>query len=282
MTVTITTYAKLNLSLCVYAPREDHYHPLQSIFQTISLHDTLTIDTVSEKGLSITSSDPSIPTDSRNILFKTYDTLKDQLPVGFSIDLKKNIPHGAGMGGGSTNAAGFLKYLNDTYLDLSIDSLIPIATSLGADVPFFLYGGTAYVDGIGERIRPIEPQDSATHYLLVKPPIYCSTKDIFTKFDASNPKKDPGTQNEFLLAQHLNNNDLKDTVFNLDPRFKQTEDVITQLTQSPVYMSGSGSTLFSPISKDIYENILPALKTKLPDTFIALCSPIHGPAIRIT
>ena len=281
MTVTITTYAKLNLSLRVYAPREDNYHPLQSMFQTISLHDTLSVTTRSKKGIHIECNDPTVPTDNKNILHKTYEALKDRLPVGITVNLNKRIPHGAGMAGGSTNAAGLLTYLNDTYLKLPLEELIPIATSLGADVPFFLIGGTAFVEGIGEHITPIEPQSNYSHYLLVKPPIYCSTKDIFTLFDASTPEKDPGKQNKEILTQHLNTNDLKDTVFKLDPRFQETEDIISELTNSTVYMSGSGSTLFTPITEETYKSILPTLQSKLADTFIELCSPIHGPAITI-
>lgn len=281
MTVTITTYAKLNLSLRVYAPREDNYHPLQSIFQTISLHDTLTIETTSKKGIHITCNDPTIPIDAKNILYRTYTHLEDRLPIGLTISLIKRIPHGAGMGGGSTNAAGLLTYLNNTFLQLPLKDLIPIATSLGADVPFFLVGGTAYVEGIGEKITPIPPQLNSTHFLLVKPPIYCSTGTIFTHYDATFPQKAPSTPNQALLTDHLNKNDLKETVFNLDPRFKETETIITELTKKPVYMSGSGSTLFTPISNETYHEILPTLKAKLPDMFIDICTPIHGPAITI-
>lgn len=281
MTITIKTHAKLNLSLRVYAPREDGYHPLQSIFQTISLHDILTIETTPEKGCSITCTAPEIPTDHRNILHKTYTLLENKLPIGLKITLTKHIPNGAGMGGGSTNAAGLLRVLNNEYLNLSEKDLINIAVTIGADVPFFLLGGTAYVEGIGEIMTPVYNSTPHTHYLLVKPPIHCSTKDIFTRFDATQPTKAPTSPCQDILDQHLNTNDLKDTVFQLDPRFKETEDILSNLLNSPIYMSGSGSTLFTSITPETYAKHLPELKEKLPNTFIHICTPVHGPAITI-
>jgi 4-diphosphocytidyl-2-C-methyl-D-erythritol kinase len=281
MSITLNTHAKLNLSLRVYAPRPDGYHPLQSIFQTISLHDTLTIEHTTEKSCTITCNDPDIPTDERNILSKTYNALKDTLPIGVSLNLTKRIPNGAGMGGGSTNAAGLLLHLNNEYLKLPLANLIQIATTIGADVPFFLIGGTAYVEGIGEFITPIEPKETHSHFLLVKPPIHCSTKDIFTKYDATQPQEAPIAQNKALLNQHLNVNDLKDTVFSLDTKFQETENTMIELNKNNVYMSGSGSTLFAPTTPQHYEHILPELTRRLPECFIELCSPVTGSAITI-
>jgi 4-diphosphocytidyl-2-C-methyl-D-erythritol kinase len=185
------------------------------------------------------------------------------------------------MGGGSTNAAGLLLHLNNEYLKLPLANLIQIATTIGADVPFFLIGGTAYVEGIGEFITPIEPKETHSHFLLVKPPIHCSTKDIFTKYDATQPQEAPIAQNKALLNQHLNVNDLKDTVFSLDTKFQETENTMIELNKNNVYMSGSGSTLFAPTTPQHYEHILPELTRRLPECFIELCSPVTGSAITI-
>ncbi len=227
----------------MFPPQEDGYHPIYSIFQTISLYDTLSISTQKNKTCTISSNTPSLPTDSSNILSKTYQILKDKLPYGFKIHIDKHIPIGGGMGGGSTNAAGFLTYLNDNFLKLPLIDLISIAKYLGADIPFFLVGGTALVTGIGEKIQPIPTLNNKT-YLLITPPIHSSTADIFKNFD-SRPiiHKKVIAPPPALLKNQLGENSLKDTVFNLYPEFKVLEKWIVEQGHT-LYMSGSGATTF--------------------------------------
>jgi 4-diphosphocytidyl-2-C-methyl-D-erythritol kinase len=281
MPYTIRTHAKINLSLLVFPPQSDTYHPICSIFQTLSLYDTLTIQPQTEKNCVITSNKADLPTDTSNILTKLYLSLQTQLPDGFRIHIEKHIPMGGGMGGGSSNAAGFLLYLNHHYLKLSLPDLITLAKPLGADIPFFLVGGTALVTGIGENIRPLATLVDK-HYLLITPPIHCSTADIFTAFDArpylyKTIIPPPPT----LLRHHLGENSLRTTVFNLYPEFKDLEKWVIK-HKKDLYMSGSGATTFIPFEslsdcKDFYEKVIQAFPT-----YTVHCTyPVSGAAIHM-
>src|SRR3989339_93845 len=141
----INTYAKINLSLLIYRPRKDGYHPLCSVFQNISTHDTLFIEIKEKPGIELTCEHSFVPVNENNILWKIYDALKTkkQLSFGLKIKINKNIPIGAGLGGGSSNAAGLLCFLNSfANLNLSENELIKFGVKYGADIPFFISGGT--------------------------------------------------------------------------------------------------------------------------------------------
>ena len=181
--------AKINLFLRVISKREDGYHNLQSLFTFINLYDEIKITLRKDNKNQIIVNNPTIdcPKDE-DLILKACQSI---LPKGLSanIEVKKNIPVGAGLGGGSSNAATILIAINDLCnLNLSKEKLIKIGLYLGADVPFFIHNSSAIVEGLGEKITSIElaPID----LLLCCPAIKISTKDIFTSYKLTNKSKE--------------------------------------------------------------------------------------------
>ena len=246
MTHTVQTFAKINTSLKVFGPNPQGYHPICSIFQSISLYDELIISPNTQNKFILTCSNPDIPVNEHNILLKICHKLANKIPSGLTIHLVKNIPHGGGLGGGSANAAGLILYLNKVLnWDYSNLKLIKLGLQFGADVPFCLVGGTACVRGIGEKITPVKFESSYT-YLLIFPKISVSTQTIFKAFDRSltSIKKPTKTPKSFLSSK-LGINELKPITFDLYPELQNVEKIILQHNQQ-LYMSGSGSTCFVP------------------------------------
>src|SRR5712671_6738669 len=164
-TLTVPAYAKINWSLRITGKRADGYHDIETLFQTISLHDTLTF-TESDQ-LSLTCDDPSIPIDDTNLVVRAAQAVGN---VNVSIALHKEIPAGGGLGGGSSDAAATLIAMKRPSPD--------IALTLGSDVPFFLAGGTAYATGRGEILTPM-PRITGIPLLLLIPEARVSTAKAF-------------------------------------------------------------------------------------------------------
>jgi len=267
----VKTYAKLNLSLIVYRARADHYHPICSIFQNISLADNLKICLIPEKKLQLTSNNPLVPLDENNILFKVYNEVKEKFDSGFKIDIQKEIPIGGGVGGGSSNAAGFISFLNEVMrLNFTKEELTKLALKTGADVSFFLFGkGTALVSGIGEIVEPIA-KGSTAYFLLINPNIPISTNLVYKKFDDLKNipefKKIPA----YLKTKQIGKNSLAEVVFNSFPEMANLKEQISGYGLK-LLLSGSGSTCFIPFKN--YQKALywqDKLKNKFPDYFIRL------------
>ena len=282
MQTTINCHAKLNFSLLIYKARKDNYHPLRSIFQTIDLHDTLTITPMPEKILTINCTNNQVPTDEQNILFKVYNLVEKHLQNGFIIDIQKRIPMGGGLGGGSSNAAGFIKYLKEHYplLETQLTNK-KISLKIGADVPFFLQGKTALVSGIGEKITHI-PIKIQTPLLLILPDIHCDTKTIYQTFDlAKEKKKKPGPTPKWMITKHIGHNDLKKIAFGLHPKLLAFELSLKKEGIQELYMSGSGSTLFIPLTHTKYEEkITTIIQTSYPNFRTYKAIPIATEAIQ--
>ena len=183
--VRIPSFAKINLRLDIVGKRADNYHELRTIFQTISLHDDLRLRTSRHSKISLTihgndrlAQEPI----EKNLVYRAVEALRRELKIrsGVEIDLHKKIPAGGGLGGGSSNAAAaLLGYLQLTRKRLPLDRLIEIATPLGADVPFFLFGGRALGVNKGDEIYPLD--DIKKHSMLVVAPqgIHVPTPDAF-------------------------------------------------------------------------------------------------------
>ena len=149
--ITLKSHAKVNIGLRVLDQREDGYHNIHTIFQELSFHDTVTISKTDD-GYELSSNDENFPTDSSNTCSKAYVAAKVHYPdvAGIKIHVKKEIPQGSGLGGGSSNGATTLKGMNELYgLGLSNDELTELSLQVGADVPFFIHGGTQLGEGIG-------------------------------------------------------------------------------------------------------------------------------------
>ena len=172
-------YAKVNLTLDILGVREDGYHELETVFQAIDLCDLVAVSVHRQGGISLRCNLPYLPTDGRNLAVKAAEAFFRAAGVenpGLHINIKKVIPVGAGMAGGSTDAACVLRLLNRAFgLPLSDKKLAETALTLGADVPFCLWGGTALAGGVGEKLKPLSPMPDC--FLVVgKPSFSVSTK----------------------------------------------------------------------------------------------------------
>lgn len=185
---TAKAYAKINLSLDITGVRDDGYHLLHTVMQSISLHDTLTFEKCEEPGIFITCDKEGIPCDERNIVHKAYTALftaYGKFPdEGVKIDLHKEIPSSAGLGGGSADGAATLTALNELFdLGFKQRELIKIGSAVGADVPFCLCGGTILCEGIGDKLTPLIPLINF-RAIVIKTDSDSSTSDAYKRFDS--------------------------------------------------------------------------------------------------
>ncbi len=255
--------AKINLYLHITGKRADGYHLLDSLMVFTDVSDIITAEKASDITLQVSGEFADNSGDIRdNIVIKAAKALADSAGVqaGANISLQKNIPVGAGLGGGSSDAAATLRLLNSLWeINYSDEKLAQIGLTLGADVPFCLYGKPAFVSGIGEVIdaAPALPQ---FWILLVNPRKILSTKDVFTQSSidfispAGRPERFTNTH-DFIDFLQRNGNNLQKNAINIVPEITDVLDVIGQ--QDGVLlsrMSGSGSTCFglfeSKLSKD--------------------------------
>ena len=226
--LTVRSFAKINWSLRVTGRRPDGYHDLETVFQTVSLYDDLTFR--ESEGVTVTCDDPTVPTDETNLVIRAA------LAVGASsvaIDLKKRIPAGGGLGGGSSNAAATLLALRPTRPDLA-----EIALTLGSDVPFFLSGGTAYATGRGEILTPLPPM-SEIPLLLIIPEERVNTGEAFARISRYSKPLGIEAYREFAAFT----NDFEEPVFAMYPRLRELKARLYDAGAKWAQMSGSGSTL---------------------------------------
>ena len=259
MQVTVPSFAKLNLDLRVLHKRADGYHELRTIFQTISLKDTLTIDFDFAKRTQIDlSSSVEIPD---NVVVRSAKLVVNALKVRARVRLvlDKRIPMGTGLGGGSSNAAAVLLTLPALAgKPISQPGLFRLAESLGSDVPFFLYGGTALGLGRGTEIYPL-PDLPALPVLIVSSGTHVSTRDAYAALgrNVRDPLTSPAESpilREFQtiawtlegpsLDQLLLENDFEKAVFRMHPELAALARKLRRLGARPALMTGSGSALF--------------------------------------
>lgn len=245
----LKSYAKLNLSLLVFKPKKNGYHPICSVFQEISLHDSLQIQLIPEKKCSIESTLPHFPTDHTNLLHQVYSKLKNNINYGMKITVTKNIPMGSGLGGGSSNAGTLLTFMTTLFkLNYTPKQHQHIAKSLGADIPFFLNGGTQLIRGIGEKCTPL-PTKKRQYYVLIIPKIHTETTTVYTHYDQQPSLPLPIKTPKSILKHYTGPNTLKETLYQLNPTFKTLEMTLRQLNTPPIQLSGTGSTLFFIVTK---------------------------------
>ncbi len=251
----LKAYAKINLSLDITGKRDDGYHDISSVMQSVTLFDEVEV-LKNENGTILISSDSAeIPNNEENIAYKAAKLMKDtfNLSCGFDIFIKKNIPVAGGMAGGSTNAAAVIKAINEICeLGLSIEELMKIGVKIGADVPFCIYQKPALAEGIGEKITAIHGLSDDFWILLVNPNEKVSTKKIYEEID--NEVLYNKTDNEKLIYA-LKNNDIntaKKYMINVMQGVSQKEcekiaDIIKKIESLGAIhsmMSGSGATCF--------------------------------------
>ncbi len=219
------SYAKINWSLRITGKRADGFHDLETVFQTVSLHDELTFRPSSS--LSLVCDDPTIPTDDTNLAIRAAK-LAGAPPV--AIELKKRIPAGGGLGGGSSNAATTLVALGGDPAQ---------ALSLGSDVPFFLVGGTAYATGRGEVLTPLPSRDGVP-LLLLLPEERVLTKDAFARITRYSP---PLGIDAYREGYENFTNDFEEPVFAMLPRLRSLKQRLYNAGAVWASMTGSGATI---------------------------------------
>jgi 4-diphosphocytidyl-2-C-methyl-D-erythritol kinase len=220
------SYAKINWALRITGRRADGFHDLETVFQTISLHDDLTFTPA--PGLSLTCDDPSIPVDETNLVIRAAKAVGAN---DMAIHLKKRIPAGGGLGGGSSNAAAVLQ-------EFGTERLPELALSLGSDVPFFLLGGTAYATGRGEVLTPMPPMANIP-LLLLLPEERVLTKDAFARVTRYSPPLGIDAYRDFTSFT----NDFEEPVFATLPRLATLKARLYDAGATWAGMSGSGSTI---------------------------------------
>lgn len=254
--------AKLNLFLYITGRRDNGYHELQTLFQFVDFGDELTVTANSEtSSITITPEIPGVALEE-NLIWKAATALQQYTSSSFGadIELKKVLPMGGGIGGGSSNAATVLVALNYLWqLNLSDDQLAEIGLKLGADVPVFVRGYAAFAEGVGEQLLPANPDEK--WYLVVKPQVSIATVDIFThpELTRNTPKRALST----LLEQEYVN-DCEKIVRMLYPEVDKQLSWLLQY--APSRLTGTGSCVFAEFSsKKEAELVL----EKLPDTVSA-------------
>ncbi|MCI6421706.1 MAG: 4-(cytidine 5'-diphospho)-2-C-methyl-D-erythritol kinase [Firmicutes bacterium] len=246
--------AKINLGLDVIRKREDGYHEVRMIMQTINMYDQLEIDIKEEPGISITTNLPFIPTNENNLVYKAAKLLMDEFHIekGITVELQKFIPVAAGMAGGSSDAAATMIGMNRLFgLGLTVRQLMERSVSIGADVPYCLLRGTALAEGIGEKLRPLPPCPNC-YVLIGKPSISVSTKFVYEKLDAGNIEEHPDIDRILEGLQWHNLNKISENMGNVlesvtIPAYPIIEEIKNHMKEHGAVnamMSGSGPTVF--------------------------------------
>lgn len=253
MMISLNAHAKINLSLNVLGKREDGYHTLQMIMQTIQLHDTISIHQIPE-GVEISCEAPYVPNNSSNIAYKAAEAMLNCFGIksGIRIEIQKRIPVAAGLAGGSTDAAAVIKGINEL-LKLGIEQkeLMKLGKTIGADVPYCIMGGTALAEGIGEELTPL-PNLGGISVLLVKPRIGVSTVWVYKNLDLAKISERPdtgslitaiGTRDIKTLSSEMKNV-LESVTIEKYPVIEKIKKELLRLGAAGSMMSGSGPTVF--------------------------------------
>ncbi len=246
----VTARAKINLSLRVLRRRDDGFHDIETLIAPITLHDSLRIETADQ--FQFHCDDPTLSAGEDNLVVRAARAFfaETKLPSSVCITLEKNIPHGAGLGGGSSDAAATLRGLNKLFAaDLAPEKLRNLATSLGSDVSFFLYGGAAICRGLGEIIEPVS-LPTPLDLVLFKPPFGVATAWAYSRWRDS--RELPGVNYAAQqFHEHIFVNDLERPVFEKFPFLAVMKTwLLRQPEVAVALMSGSGSTLFAVVKSN--------------------------------
>jgi 4-diphosphocytidyl-2-C-methyl-D-erythritol kinase len=263
----IKSFAKINLYLDVICRRPDGYHNIETIFQTISLYDVLTLELL-PSGFEITCTEPSVPADESNLACRAYLEMRRVLGYdgGIKIGLEKNIPPGSGLGGGSSNAAAMLAALNKLLrAGLTHNQLHEIACGLGADVPFFLTGGLAAAWGIGDQMVSLPPLQESFIVIAVPRDISVSTAEAYGMLRAPacndydpedvsgctdnvktcvNALRTGASLSEIEASHQILHNSLEAPVFSRHPEIARLKTSMIEAGASGALMTGSGSAVY--------------------------------------
>lgn len=278
--ITLLANAKLNLYLDITGKRGDGYHLLETVMQSVDLCDIVTIKTGGE-GIRIGCSNPEIPCDERNVCHKAARLYAEAVggEFGAKIYIDKRIPHGAGLGGGSADAAAVLTGLDRLFGNaLGTERLIKIAAEVGADVPFCMAGGCRLCRGIGDELLDIEPLPERS-YLIVMPDFRCITKEAYARWDMS-PIPSRGKAEEFMRSGE----EFPERLYNVFAELYDDERiaaVIKRLKSSGAEgagLTGSGAAIFGVFADS--DKAAEAARG-FPNFFTAVCKPVSRGIITV-
>ncbi len=246
--------AKINLTLRVLGKRADGYHDLESVVAKVTLYDGIDLFVRDGPAIQIECTNPAVPTDAGNTVWRAIEFMaaRGSPAPSLRVQLHKRIPVGAGLGGGSSDAAAVLEMLNRYWGGrLERVEIKKLGAQIGSDVPGFLQPGAVYVTGRGETVEPVV-LPWAGWVVLVFPPFAVSTAAAYRAWQEGRSCAGPDAraclQPQYNVAEKLDEvlfNDLEQSVFAVEPRLKQTKDLVEEKTGQKLHMTGSGSTLFA-------------------------------------
>ena len=253
-TITKKAYAKVNLGLDVIRRREDGYHEVRMIMQTVDICDVLTFTRQERPGIVVTTDKEELPGDESNLIYKAARLVTETCSVreGIKIELQKRIPMAAGMAGGSTDAAAVFHGMNEMFgLGMDEDEMCALGVKIGADIPYCVRGGTALAEGIGEILTKL-PDAPACVVLVAKPDIDVSTKYVYENLHAERLEYHPDIDGMRAaieegdlrgMAERMGNV-LETVTVNAYPVIREIKEVMKKSGAWNALMSGSGSTVF--------------------------------------
>ncbi len=261
--IKVKAYGKINLLLDIIGRREDGYHMLNTVMQTVSVYDTLelSIDADSPEGIEIVCDKEGFPLDSSNLIWKAAELFKEYSGITFGgkliVKVEKNLPSQAGMGGGSADCAAMLKAMNTFFCTLKDeDELCELGAKLGADVPFCIKGGTRLCQGIGEITNKLPSIDCA--FVIVKPDVSVSTPEAYKRYDLM--KSPPRSHLDYFLKSLASGNVFSTSIylFNVfeaaidQPEIAQAKQTLKEAGALNTLMTGSGSAVFGVFENEKY------------------------------
>ena len=253
--LTLPSFAKINLTLRVHGRRPDGYHEIETVLQTVTLHDRLIFSALESSEIELACDAPDIPVDEANLVHRAAVALRERFQIrrGARVEIEKHIPAGGGLGGGSSNAAVTLVALSHLWgIGTNARELSEIGATLGSDVPFFLTGGTALGTGRGELIRPLADAPRA-HLLVVSPPVKVSTAEAYKLLNAPALTKIGRAANFYVSREGAEfdrplrealANDFEPAVFRQSPEIERARDALVRSGAQAALLSGSGSSVY--------------------------------------
>lgn len=280
--IIIKAPAKLNLFLNITGKRKDGYHLLESVMQSVNIFDIVTIEKTCMENLEIICSNKLIPCDERNIAYKAVNAVFEykKIKTGLRILIEKHIPIEAGMGGSSADGAAVIIGLNKLLnLNLTDEEKIVLAEKIGADVPFMLFNGTAFVQGIGEKVERLKSIENI-FFVVVKPNISINTKKAYEEIDNIGLNSDVDINKILMAVKEMKTKGIADNLFNIFELIAPDEISLikAKLESSGAIsslMTGSGSAVYG-----IFNNLKDAenAKTKISNDYenVFVCKAIPG------
>jgi 4-diphosphocytidyl-2-C-methyl-D-erythritol kinase len=258
--VKIKAYAKINFSLRVFDKRPDGFHNIESIMQSVSLYDFITLSPI-PSGIEVTCDDPRVPQGKENLAYRAAEAFLGtgnwDMGNGIKVEIEKRIPMAAGLAGGSADAAAVLYGLSQLSSIVPRPSLLELAAQVGSDVPFCLTGGTCLIKGRGEVVEKLEPWPK-TYFVLVCPDVQISSKWAYEEFD----------QMHLTVSEEIKN-DLEQVVISKHEIVSEIKERLLKLGCSEAQMSGSGPSVFGAVRhKAEAEEVFGKIKGEYPRSFL--------------